>query len=70
LLDLAQASEDGLRLAAVHDRVTQEYYFFALPVELIALPERGGVLSGCAQPIRTQFQNIRLAQSARLIEIH
>jgi len=67
VLEQARSSGAGVRLAAVHDLNTMEYYFFILPLDLIPLTEDESGLSGCAIPIRTQFQNIRLAQSARPI---
>ena len=64
---LAEASPEGIRLAAVNDLATQEFYFFAQPIEPDPEPQPGKVLSGCAQTIHTQFQIIRLAPSARQI---
>ena len=62
ILELARASDTGIRLVAVHDLRTLEYYFFVQPLDAAASTDTGVTLAGCALPIRTQFQTIRLAQ--------
>ncbi len=68
LLELARGSSAGIRLAAVHDLRTLEYYFFVQPLDAAAPTDTGESLIGCTLPIRTQFQIIRLAQN--FSEVH
>ena len=63
LADMSAQSNSGLRLWAGVERNTEEYYFWAAPLELAANLESRTTFSGCARLVESQYQRLLQVES-------
>jgi len=63
LVELSAESRDGIRVSASVDLISSRYNFVVFPLNLIPGSDSGPLYTGCAEKIRTQFQNILLVKT-------
>jgi hypothetical protein len=63
LVELAGSSPNGIRLSAVNDLVSSQYYFIVGPIGLLSTSKPDHLITGCAKKIPTQFQKVLLVQT-------
>jgi hypothetical protein len=63
LVELGRSSQNGIRLSAVNDLVSSQYYFIVGPIGLLSPSKPDRVITGCASKIATQFQRVFWVQT-------
>ena len=63
LVELTKKSEDGIRVSASVNLISFRYNFTVFPLNLIPVSNSGPLYTGCAEKIKTQFQNILLVRT-------
>jgi len=63
LVQLTKESKDGIRVSASVDLISFRYNFAIIPLNLIPISNSGPLYTGCAENIKTQFQNILLVKT-------
>jgi hypothetical protein len=64
LVDWAETNPGGIRLAAVNNLLTSEYYFVVGPINGFSTMKSDKLFSGCAINIHSQFQKVLWMQSS------
>ena len=63
LVELTNESKDGIRVSASVNLISFKYNFTIFPLNLIPVSNSGPLYTGCAEKIKTQFQNILLVKT-------
>ena len=63
LVEVAGKSKEGIRVSASVNLISWQYNFTVFPLNLIPVSDSGPLYTGCAEKIKTQFQNILLVKT-------